>query len=480
MDRNTAEPDVKSLPGDRAQRWIEYHQQRAATSTFVYEFIWDVTAPAIGPFCMDIDGNVLLDFASHVAASPLGYNNPKITEPLSEFDAIDPMKIAGQDFYASTGWPPENPSFPGPTQLLDRLIEITDHYDMDTVFLSNSGAEAVENAIKICYNRFDGKHGITFAGGFHGRTLGALSSNRSKAVHRRGFPEIAGIESVPFCENRHCDATTCSCGFFVGPQANETESGVSLSGESTSRITSSLRRMLDPSRGNVDASDVSYLIVEPIQGEGGYRIPSQSFMTEIADVTEEYDIPVVADEIQTGLGRTGEMWGVDHYAIEPDVITSAKALRVGATISRDELFPDTPGRISTTWGGGDILASLRGVLTIDAIQEYDLLSNARERGRQFKERLREEVPSFVVDVRGKGLMLAVEFDSKPRRDAAVCEAFSRGLLTLGCGYRTMRVLPPLDVTAREIDLGVDLLLETLEDQQVKDVSPDHPGADDVI
>lgn len=480
MDRDTAEPDVRSLPGERAQRWVEYHQQRAAPSTFVYEFIWDVTAPATGPFCTDVDGNVLLDFASHVAASPLGYNNPKITEPLSEFDAIDPTKIAGQDFYASAGWPPEDPSLPGPTQLLDRLIEITERYGMDTVFLSNSGAEAVENAIKVCYDHVNGKHGITFAGGFHGRTLGALSLNRSKAVHRRGFPEIAGIESVPFCENRHCDATTCSCGFFIDSRGEETESGASSSGEPASEIASSLRRMLDPVRGNVDASDVSYLVIEPIQGEGGYRIPSQSFMTEVAAVADEHDIPVIADEIQTGLGRTGEMWGVDHYDVEPDVITSAKALRVGATIGRAELFPDVSGRLSTTWGGGDVLSSLQGVLTIDAIREYDLLSNARKRGAQFKERLREEGPEFVVDVRGKGLMLAVELDSKPRRDAAVCEAFSRGLLTLGCGYRTMRVLPPLDVTAREIDLGVDVLLEALDDRRVKDASPAHSGADDVI
>jgi 4-aminobutyrate aminotransferase len=229
--------------------------------------------------------------------------------------------------------------------------------------------------------------------------------------------------------------------------------------------------MLHPRRGNVDPDDLSYVILEPVQGEGGYRFPSDAFMDEIATVLDRYDVPLVVDEIQTGLGRTGEMWGSDHYSIEPDVITSAKALRVGATIGREELFPDETGRISSTWGGGDLLASMQGVLTIDAIQEYDLLANARERGEQFERRIRDDAPEFVRDVRGKGLMLAIDFDSRPRRDAVVEAAFDRGLLLLGCGFRTLRILPPLDVTAREIDIGADLLLEAFEDLEVADVGP---------
>jgi 4-aminobutyrate aminotransferase-like enzyme len=137
---------------------------------------------------------------------------------------------------------------------MDRLTEITAHYDMDTVFLSNSGAEAVENAIKIAYDDSGGaKHAITFDGAFHGRTLGALSLNRSKSVYRRDFPEISGVHDVPFCDDRNCTAETCSCGFFAD--------GVSQ-----------LRRKLDPDRGHIDPDDVAYLIMEPIQGEGGYRL----------------------------------------------------------------------------------------------------------------------------------------------------------------------------------------------------------------
>lgn len=442
MDRHTATPDVTDLPGEHAREWVDYHHESAAPSTYVYEFVWDRTAPAEGPFCTDVDGNVLMDFTSHVAAAPLGYNNPLVMEPLAEFDLVDPLKIAGQDFYVAGGESPGD-GLPGSSGLMERLTEVTAHYDMDTVFLSNSGAEAVENAIKIAYDDSGGaKHAITFDGAFHGRTLGALSLNRSKAVYRREFPEISGVHDVPFCDDRTCTPETCSCGFFAG--------GVSR-----------LREKLDPDRGHVDPDDVAYLILEPIQGEGGYRFPSEAFTDEVAALVDEHDITLIADEIQSGVGRTGELWGSDHYALEPDVISSAKGLRVGATISRSDVFPEEKSRLSSTWGAGDVIASAQGALTLDAIREHDLMDNATVRGRQFKETMRDADLPGVVDVRGKGLMLALQFDSKERRDAVLKNAFSRGLLTLACGHDVLRVLPPLDVTEREIELGADLLTSAI-------------------
>ena len=426
MDRDTATPAVSDLPGERAREWVDYHHESAAPSTYVYEFVWDRTAPAEGPFCTDVDGNVLMDFTSHVAAAPLGYNNPLIMDRLAEFDLVDPLKIAGQDFYAAGGPTPDD-GIPGASGLMDRLTDLTSHYDMDTVFLSNSGAEAVENAIKIAYDASDGaKYAITFDGAFHGRTLGALSLNRSKSVYRRGFPEVSGVTEVPYCDDRTCSPETCSCGFFAD--------GVSR-----------LRRKLDPKRGNVHPDDVAYLIMEPIQGEGGYRFPSETF----------------TDEIQTGVGRTGEMWGSDHYAYDPDVIASAKGLRVGATVSRSGVFPEETGRLSSTWGAGDVIASAQGALTLDAIEEADLTDNAVVRGRQFKETMRDADLDPVDDIRGKGLLCAVEFDTRERRDAVVDEAFSRGLLTLACGHKVLRILPPLDVTEREVDLGCGLLTDAI-------------------
>ncbi|AHG04246.1 4-aminobutyrate aminotransferase [Halobacterium sp. DL1] len=445
MDRDTAEPSVRSLPGEKAAQWVDYHHEHAAPSTYVYEFVWDITEDADGPFCRDVDGNVLMDFTSHVAAAPFGYNNPKIMDRLDEFDLVDPSKIAGQDFYASGGWPPEDPDVDTSTQLLHRLTDITEQYDLDTVFLSNTGAEAVENAIKICYAQ-GGHRAFTFDGAFHGRTLGALSLNRSKTVHRKGYPEIGGVVSAPYCA---CEGD-CDCGWETnGPGGNV------------------LADKLHPQRGVIDPEEVAYLILEPQQGEGGYRVPSESFIDDVVDIQQTYDIPVVADEIQSGLGRTGELWGVDHTSLDPDVITSAKGLRVGATVANEDLFPEETGRLSSTWGAGDILAAAQGVATIDAITSDGVLDNVQERGRQVKEVLADDAPDFVTDVRGNGLMIGVELDTKERRDAVVKACLERGLLLLGCGYQTVRLLPPLDVTEREIDVALGVFLDALTDREVR-------------
>lgn len=451
MDRETAEPDVDTLPGEKANRWISYHRQFAAPSTTAYEFVWDLTDDAIGPFCTDVDGNVLLDFTSHIAATPLGYSNPEVEAKIEEFDLPTPTKIAGQNFYSSTGWPPETLDVPGPAQLMDRLTDLTQDYGFDTVFLSNSGAEAVENAIKICYDHTDGaSQGITFRGAFHGRTLGALSLNRSKGVHRRYFPEVSGVHDIPYCKDSTCMPATCSCGFLPS------EEGPSL-----------LREMIGTKRGYIDPDDLAFLVVEPVQGEGGYRFPSDAFAEEIQAVCDTHDILLVADEVQTGLGRTGEWWGSDHYAFEPDVIASAKALQVGATVSRRDVFPEEQARISSTWGGGDVLAALQAVVTIDVIEDENLLANAQERGEHLKTRLREANHEAVSNVRGKGLMVALDFESREFLEDTIRAALNRGLLTLGCGQRSMRLIPPLDVTEREIDLGVDLLIEAIEDTESK-------------
>jgi 4-aminobutyrate aminotransferase len=363
---------------------------------------------------------------------------------MAEFDLPDPAKIAGQDFYLSAGDPAET-AYPGPAELMERLVETTDRYGLDTVFLSNSGAESVENAMKICYDASAGKYGVTFEGAFHGRTLGALSLNRSKEVYRRQFPEIAGIHEVPFCDDRSCTAATCSCGFFPAEDR-----------------PSQLRRMLDPESGYVDPADLAYLILEPVQGEGGYRFPSDAFVEELAALREEHGFLVIADEIQSGMGRTGEFWAVDDYPLDPDVICAAKALRVGATIASSDTFPEETSRLSSTWGAGDIVDALQGALTIEAIHDHDLLANATAMGDLFLELLGDADLPNVVDTRGKGLMLAVEFDSKARRDDAMAAAVQRGLLVIGCGTRTLRVLPPLDVTEREIRMGVDILAEAAE------------------
>jgi len=441
MDRETATPQVDEMPGPLARERAERHGSVAAPSTYVYEFVWDVTEPAIGPFCTDADGNVLLDFTSHVGAAPLGYNNPELLERMEAFEMVDPVKIAGQDFYTTAG-DPADPDFPGPAELMERLTEVSPG-GMDTVFLSNSGAEAVENALKVCYDDTGGKYGITFEGAFHGRTLGTLSLNRSKEVYRRRFPEISSVHDAPFCRDSACSPATCECGFFAGD-------------------TSALRRMLDPEHGHVNADEVAYLILEPIQGEGGYHVPSEAFVEEVAALCDRHDILLVADEIQSGMGRTGEFWAADGFAIEPDVICAAKGARVGATVSSADVFPDEKSRISSTWGAGDVVDSMQGALTIDVIRDGNHLANAAARGEQLRAELEAADVPNAVDLRGRGLMQAVEFDTEERRDAVEEEAVKRGLLTLGCGYKTLRLLPPLDVREREISIAVELLAEAAE------------------
>ncbi|WP_306052699.1 aminotransferase class III-fold pyridoxal phosphate-dependent enzyme [Natronococcus wangiae] len=446
MDRDTAEPDADALPGPNAERWVNFHQAHSAPSEYSHEFVWDVTREADGPFVTDVDGNVLLDFTCHIGAAPLGYNNEKVLGKLREFDLVEPMKIAGQDMYFGAGPTPEESALPGSSHLMEKLTEVSSQYGMDTVFLSNSGAEAVENAMKIAHDhRAPAKYGVAFAGSFHGRTFGALSITKSKEVYTRHYPQISGIETVPFCDDRGCDGTgdACDCGFFTGDG-------------------SQLRSALAPEGGHINPDEIAFLVLEPIQGVGGYRFPSDAFVREVAAVTDEYDIPLVVDEIQSGVGRTGEIWASDHYPIEPDVIASAKALRVGATISRSEIFPSEKNRLGSTFGGGDLLGSMMGALTLEAIEEYDLLANATERGEQAKELLRDDAPDHVVDVRGKGLMLAVEFDTPERRTAVVQESLKRGLLTLGCGKKTIRLLPPLDSSEREIELGIGIFCDAIE------------------
>ncbi|WP_254841299.1 aspartate aminotransferase family protein [Natronomonas marina] len=441
MDRETATPQVDEMPGPLARERAEYHGSLAAPSTYVYEFVWDVTEPATGPFCTDADGNVLMDFTAHVGAAPLGYNNPELLERMEAFEMIDPVKIAGQDFYTTAG-DPTDPDFPGPAELMERLTEVSPD-GMDTVFLSNSGAEAVENALKICYDDTAGKYGITFEGAFHGRTLGTLSLNRSKEIYRRKFPEIHAIHDAPFCRDGDCTPASCECGFFAGD-------------------TSALRRMLDPERGRVNPDEVAYLILEPIQGEGGYHVPSEAFMAEVADLCDRHDLLLVADEIQSGIGRTGDFWASDGFPIEPDVICAAKGARVGATIASADVFPEETSRLSSTWGAGDIVDAMQGALTIDVIREENLMANAETRGEQMRAEIEAADLPNVVDVRGRGLMQAVEFDTKQRRDDVEEAAVKRGLLTLGCGHKTLRLLPPLDVREREITIGVEVLSEAVE------------------
>ncbi len=422
MNREEAYPEVDRM--EKSEKYAEYEKKHGAKTTRVYPFVWNYSKEAKGPFCKDIDGNIFLDFNSHVASSPLGYNHPKIKKALNKINISDPTKIAGQDFYA-TG------DFPGPAELQEKILETTEKFGMNKVFLVNSGAEAVENAIKISYNH-SGTRGICFNGSFHGRTLGALSLTTSKPKYRKTFPNIPGIKQTPFCTCGETHNGECECGAI-----KELEKTVE------------------------ETEDLSYIITEPIQGEGGYRIPSKEFMKNLGELTKETNIKLISDEIQAGLGRTGKFWAIEHYEIEPDVITAAKGLRVGATISKEEIFPKEKARISSTWGGGDILSSFTSIKTLQVIEEEKLVENASEKGKYILKKLDKINHPDIQEVRGKGLMDAVEFKKKEKRDKFVEKSFKNGLIILGCGEKTARLLPPLDVTKREINIALEIIENTL-------------------
>ena len=450
MNRDTARVKIKTPPpGPNARKWGEFHRRYAARSTYHEGFIWDRSQPAIGPFCADVDGNVILDFVSHVGSSALGYNHPALVRIAAKLQSIDPDRYAGCDFIGAWGEDPDKSEVPTPSHLHYKLMELTSQFGFGSAFFTNSGAEAVENAIKICYDhKKNYGYGLCFYGAFHGRTLGALSLNRSKKIQRDWFPQIPNIVDFPYCT---CRAHPCSCGWTVCCTGKE-------------GLRSRLDHYLDPDIGLVDPEEVAFIILEPIQGEGGYNIPSVDFMKEVGRLAKKYSIPLICDEVQTGIGRTGKWWAIEHFGIQPDIITVAKPLRVGATLGKKELFPQEEYRISSTWGEGNASSSAIGYTIIEVIQKENLLDNAVSLGNYFLGQLRglqKKYPS-ILEVRGIGLMDAVEIDSRERRDEIIRSAFKSGLLLLGCGYKVIRFLPPLDVRRREIDMALEILETALK------------------
>ena len=447
MDRNAIVPNVKKLLGPNAVKWVNYHQKYGAKSTYEFEFVQDRSKPAIGPFATDVDGNIFLDFVMHIGTLALGYNNPKIINLIKNFPIVDPDRYAGTDFIGGFGEDPDSCKIPTPSHLQQKLVEISKHFDFNKCFLINTGAEAVENAVKFCYDYKKNRgYGLTFDGAFHGRSLGSLSLNRSKTIQRKWFPVIPNIVQLPYCS---CE-DPCGCGWIVNTRKGK---------------ISSLRKLLDRDLGLIDSKETSFVILEPIQGEGGYNVPNYEFMKEVNEICQEHNIPIISDEIQAGLGRTGKWWAIEHFSVKPDLITSAKALRVGAVVGKEELFPKENSRISGTWSSGNALSSAVGYKTIEIIEQESLMENAEQKGKYFLKRLKEleEKYKLLSNARGLGLMLAIDFPTEKERDDVKMKSLEKGLLLLGCGYNSIRFLPPLDVTEREIDLAVGIIEEVLKD-----------------
>jgi 4-aminobutyrate aminotransferase len=352
--RDRAEISVKTdLPGPNARRWLDSYRRFAAPSTYLYPFVWDVSESAEGPFCTDPDGNVFLDFYGHVASAPLGYNHPRILRDCGV--PFDPIKTADHDTYLASGPDPALPAslpnpggadhFLTPSHLQDRLLAAANRFGYDCVFLVNSGAEGNENAIKLAtlrkfrhvratlgygqYHKLCQKLGIRtdpsiegmfedypFFGlaahrGFHGRTLGALSATHSRLTQKEGFPTLRWVRHFPF--NGPMEKIT----------ALVTEESLTFLLE-TDRLAQVIFR-----QGRIPKELLAYVILEPIQGEGGYVFPEGTFLRDVASFARSFGALFIADEVQTGLGRTGTGRACEQFGVFPDLMTSAKALRVG-------------------------------------------------------------------------------------------------------------------------------------------------------
>jgi 4-aminobutyrate aminotransferase len=325
------------------------------------------------------------------------------------------------------------------------------------VYYGNSGAEAVEAALKLARYHTKRQQIIAFYGAFHGRTMGALSLTASKPQQKRRFsPLVPGVTHVRYPDvYRGCsggaqdaDEFALGCARFIEEKLFKT---------------------------TLAPEEVAAIFAEPIQGEGGYVVAPTAFMQELRRICDRYGILLVVDEVQSGVGRTGKWWAVEHTGVHPDIVCSAKGIAsgmpLGVTISRADIMDWVPGSHASTFGGNPVCIAA-ALATLAVIENEGLLANATEVGNHMLKRMADwpKKHRLVGDVRGRGLMIGVEIvkDQKTKeygheeRDRIVELAFERGMLFLGCGPSTVRISPPLVVTLEEADLAMDALEESIE------------------
>ncbi len=427
-------------PGPKARAIIEKDQLYNSPSyTRAYPLVVD---HAEDVFVWDVDGNRYLDFTSGVAVLNTGHCHPDVVHAVQK-QATQFLHMAGTDFY-----------YPLLADLAEKLAHLPGEGRWK-VFFTNSGTESIEAALKLARYSTRKTDFIAFYGAFHGRTLGSLSLTASKAVHHAGFhPTVGRVFHAPY-PNVH------TCPIHTNGEDCVTETVHFIEHHILNQATS--------------PDNVAALFVEPIQGEGGYIFPPSSFLPALRELTRKYDILLVVDEIQTGMGRTGKMFAYQHTGIQPDIICVAKGiasgLPLGAMIARDDIMTWPVGAHANTFGGNPV-ACASALATLDLL-ENGLMKNAEERGRDLLEKLGRLKEKFTVltRVEGLGLMVGVELSRNGNpfepahelRDALVHACFKKGLLLLGCGKSTIRFIPPLTVARDHIDACVDIFERCLGD-----------------
>ncbi|GAC1643543.1 MAG: acetyl ornithine aminotransferase family protein [Acidobacteriaceae bacterium] len=391
----------------------------------------------------DVDGNQFLDLTAGIAVNSTGHCHPEVVKAIQD-QAAQLIHMSGTDFYYELM-----------PEVAARLSAIAPMPGPHRLFFSNSGAEAVECALKLARYHTGRQQIVSFFGSFHGRTMGALSLTGSKIQQKRRFgPLVPGVTHVPY---PYPYREGC-----VGKAAEE-----ALGLACASFLEDTLFRTTLP------PEEVAAIFVEPIQGEGGYIVPPDSFLQEIRRICDRHGILMVADEIQSGAGRTGKWWAIEHVGVQPDIVCSAKGIAsgmpIGVCIAKAELMDWVPGSHGSTFSGNPLC--LASALATMKVIESQGMGNAAVVGAEAINRVRSWVQSYEVvgDVRGRGLMIGIELVEHKHtrkaagalRDSIVDHAFRRGLLLLGCGESTIRICPPLIITQTEMDVALDILEECL-------------------
>ena len=426
---------VTELPGPKAKQLVE---RDAAVVSPSYTRDYPLVAKiGRGAMIEDVDGNTFLDFAAGIAVCATGHCHPDVVAAIQK-QASELIHMSGTDFY-----------YPNLVELAEKLASIAPGKTPKRVYFGNSGAEAIEAAIKLVKYHTKRDKLIAFHGSFHGRTMGALSLTASRSIQRKGFGTLlSGVFHMPFPD-------TYRGTYGIRPE--------SASADCLSYLENELfRRRVDP-------EEVAGIFIEPIQGEGGYLPAPADFLQGLQRICRKYGIMFVADEVQSGMGRTGKWWASDHAGIEPDIICTAKGIASGmplsAIIARADVMNWVPGAHASTFGGNPVCIAA-SIATLGLL-ERQYMANAARMGDYIMKRTADwrEKHKIVGEVRGRGLMIGIEFvrDQKTKekatdlRNKLVQMAFHKGLLVLGSGDTTLRLCPSLVIDEAQADFALDTL-----------------------
>ncbi len=427
------------LPGPKASAIIERdHKVLSPSYTRGYPL---VVNRGEGAIVIDVDGNRFLDMNAGIAVVATGHCHPRVVDAIQR-QAAKLIHMSGTDFY-----------YENMVALAEKLAALAPGDSPRRVYFGNSGTEAVEAALKLARYHTGRHRFLGFLGGFHGRTAGSLSITASKVAQQRRFgPLLAGVDHIPY-------ANCYRCAYGQQPDTCHVE------------CVKILEDRLFPSV--IPAEEIAAIVVEPIQGEGGYIVPPRKFFDELQAVCQRHGILLIADEVQCGMGRTGEMFASTQFGLDPDILTLAKGIAsgmpLGAMIARAGIMDWKPGSHASTFGGNPVCVEA-SLATIELLEE-SLMDNARVVGQQLMARMQSWPRRFPIvgDIRGMGLMIGVEIVRNQQtrekapdlRDHIEALAFERGVLLLGCGESAIRLSPPLVIQKDQADHALNVIEECL-------------------